>query len=488
VSQRDDSSVRDDDLEADDLGVARLPHAQGTLKSGSAFSRKQSSNVSWGEQQEGKGQDALNEASPSRPQSYRAMPRSASADGLSQPADSGQRAYVATHAPVPPASAPPTQYSPAAPRARNVGSRPIDPEANRAAFDARYSRNDPYDVDAGYDERAGRGHGHRLRRDARAAYYNTADDGEMAYRSHRWHHPVRNLLLVLLALIVVLYVVICVPIDRDIAFDDATQQSLSEELSPHIPLTPYYVLLLGSDARSEDTTSRTDTMILLRVDPLLNKYTLVSIPRDTKIELAGHGTQKINAAYTYGGASAAAKAASELLGVSISHVALINFDGIQTLVDAIGGITVTVPVDVNDPTYTGLVMSAGTYEMDGQTALLFSRVRHGFALGDFQRQADQQLVIQAIIAKIRTLPITELPAVAQSMGSLLSTTMRCYSILPLLVRMSMTTPTVYQASIPSTTQTIDGVSYVVVDSSALSQMMEVVNAGGDPSTVTSGLE
>lgn len=479
MSQRDDN-YSDSDSSDEDLGVDRVAHGQGNLKSGSTFSRGQGGVASWGSRRysrEAASQPVQTSRNPQgTPNARTAAPYNArtnnSASPRSVPLPQSRASYGSSA----------TQYRPAYSRGQGQGARPIDPDANRAAFDARYSDGGVYGSDVGYgaQQSGSRQRKKRLKRDD--SY------GENGMRPRRRHHWLRNTFIILLVAIVGLYMTICVPIDEEIAFDSSTQESLSSTLTSSIPLMPYYVLLLGSDARSDDTSSRTDTMILLRVDPLQNKYTMVSIPRDTEVEISGYGTQKINAAYTYGGASGAASAASELLGVNISQVALIHFDGIETLVDAIGGITVDVPVDVNDPDYTGLVMSAGTYEMDGETALLFSRVRHGFALGDFQRQADQQLVIQAIIAKIRTLPITELSAVAQTMGSLLSTTMHCYDILPLLIRMSITSPTIYQASIPSTTATINGVSYVVADESALSEMMSVVDAGGDPSTVTSGLE
>jgi anionic cell wall polymer biosynthesis LytR-Cps2A-Psr (LCP) family protein len=143
-------------------------------------------------------------------------------------------------------------------------------------------------------------------------------------------------------------------------------------------------------------------------------------------------------------------------------------------------------VDINDPNYTGLVMSAGTYTMDGKTALLFSRVRHGFANGDYQRQQDQRILIEAIMKKALSNPLT-LPTVGKAMGGLLSTTMRCYNIIPLLARLAVGTPTIYSASIPSTTQTIGGVSYVVANTQELATMMQVVESGGDPSTVANGL-
>lgn len=109
----------------------------------------------------------------------------------------------------------------------------------------------------------------------------------------------------------------------------------------------FYMLVLGSDARVNDATSRSDVMILLRVDPTKGKITMVSIPRDTKVEIEGHGTQKINAAYAFGGAAGAVTAVSQFAGVPISHYAEVHFDELEQLVDDLGGVWVDVPVSNN---------------------------------------------------------------------------------------------------------------------------------------------
>ena len=287
-----------------------------------------------------------------------------------------------------------------------------------------------------------------------------------------------------IAAIVALYLVVCSPIDRAIAFKGSESDGLSRELSFHIPGRPYYVLALGSDAREGDEISRTDTMILVRVDTLGGKLTMLSIPRDTMVEIEGYGTQKINAAYAFGGVTGAVKAVKQLCDVPISHVAIVKFDGVEGLVDYLGGVTVDVPVPVYDPEYTGLIMDAGPQEMDGHTALLFSRVRHGFDLGDYQRQKDQRILIEAIMGKTLSLSPLKMPGVVGHMDGLVSTSMRMYSLMPLMLRLKIGGgATIYQATVPSTTAMVDGVSYVIADEEALSRMMEVIESGGDPATV-----
>ena len=295
--------------------------------------------------------------------------------------------------------------------------------------------------------------------------------------------PLVSLFLVIAA-IVAFYLIVFGPIDRAIAFKGSEADGVSHELSFHIPGSPYYVLALGSDAREGDEISRTDTMILARIDMFAGKITMLSIPRDTMVEIEGYGTQKINAAYAFGGVAGAVKAVKQLCDVPISQVAIVRFDGVESLVDYLGGVTVDVPVPVYDPEYTGLIMDAGPQEMDGHTALLFSRVRHGFDMGDYQRQKDQRILIEALMHKTLSLSPFKLPGVVSHMGGLVSTSMRMYSIMPLMLRLKIGGGAkIYQATVPSTTAMVDGVSYVIADEEGLARMMDVIERGEDPATV-----
>ena len=110
----------------------------------------------------------------------------------------------------------------------------------------------------------------------------------------------------------------------------------------------FYMLLMGTDksaAREQSTqyagdTFRSDSMILTRVDPQNKKVTMVSMHRDTEIEIEGYGLQKLNASYAIGGPALAIKTVSQMAGVPISHYAEINFDGFEEVVDALGGVEV----------------------------------------------------------------------------------------------------------------------------------------------------
>lgn len=240
---------------------------------------------------------------------------------------------------------------------------------------------------------------------------------------------------------------------------------------------PFYIMLIGSDRRENDKSmgARSDTNIVARVDPQTNTVTLISIPRDTKISLSGYGTQKFNAAYSYNGTAGAIKAASNLLKVDISHYAEINFESMVELIDALGGVEVNVPADIND----GAVLKKGLQTLSGEAALGFARSR-AYADGDITRTSNQRLLIEALINKILSLPADKLPGTVLSIADCVSTDLSTTEILDLALQFAdVDNLTIYSCMVPSY---IDG-QYLVVSQSALNGMMDIIEASGDPSTL-----
>ncbi|MEE1618946.1 LCP family protein [Brachybacterium sp. J144] len=163
-------------------------------------------------------------------------------------------------------------------------------------------------------------------------------------------------------------------------------------------------LLLGSDKRSEEdaasegvTGQRSDVMMLVHVSDDNETVYVISFPRDLYVEIPGHGTNRINAALAFGGLSLAVTTVENYTGVPIDHVALIDFDGIQGLVDTLGGIDVAVPENFSAG---GFEFTEGTQTMNGEQALVFVRERKQFSDGDFQRNRNQQAVLKGIATKL----------------------------------------------------------------------------------------
>ena len=186
-------------------------------------------------------------------------------------------------------------------------------------------------------------------------------------------------------------------------------------LSPHRRLVPAInVLLLGTDARADDPEPpRTDTMILMTLDPQRQTAGILSFPRDLWVPIPGFGfSTKLNTAYTIGetreypggGAQLAKDSISSFVGQPVQYYLRVNFHGFVELVDLIGGIDVVVPQTIHDekyPTadygYQTFHLDAGKQHLDGQTALQFVRTRN--TDDDYSRARRQQLVIRAMADK-----------------------------------------------------------------------------------------
>lgn len=270
-------------------------------------------------------------------------------------------------------------------------------------------------------------------------------------------------------------------------------ESISEQLVSSSFNEPFYMMLIGSDKREDDEEmgARSDTNIVVRIDPTSNQATLVSIPRDTMIDIDGYGTNKFNAAYNYGGAAAAIREASQLTGVEISHYAEVNFDELVSLVDAVGGVDVVVDELIDDPdadnSWSGsdsVIIEPGEQHLNGTQALVFARSR-AYVDGDFTRTSNQRKLIEALANKVLALPVTELPGVIQAAAKCVTTDMKVADIISLAQQFQGSgSLTMYSAMVPSITGYVGDTSYVFADEDALKEMMQIVDSGGDPSGIT----
>ena len=159
---------------------------------------------------------------------------------------------------------------------------------------------------------------------------------------------------------------------------------------------PLNFLLLGSDSRGDDR-GRSDVMMLVHSDPNREKLYLISLPRDLWVPIPGHGTNKINAAYSFGGAPLAVQTVENLLDIQIDNVALTDFEGFFKLIDDLGGVTVFNEIASQNE---GVDFPRGDLTLSGRTALLYVRERYDLPRGDLDRAERQRLVISAIVHKL----------------------------------------------------------------------------------------
>lgn len=166
---------------------------------------------------------------------------------------------------------------------------------------------------------------------------------------------------------------------------------------------PFSILLLGVDERRSDS-GRSDTMIVLSVNPQTKNTLMVSIPRDTYTQIVGKNIKdKINHAYAFGGIEMSMDSVEKLLNIPIDYVAKVNMEGFEQVINTIGGVQVQNTIAFQEGDYT---FKKGEITLDGQAALAYVRMRKEDPQGDFGRQIRQKQVIQAIIEEgtsLRTL-------------------------------------------------------------------------------------
>ncbi len=244
-------------------------------------------------------------------------------------------------------------------------------------------------------------------------------------------------------------------------------------------IDPYWVLILGSDSRSQKTDrARSDVLMMARIDPNTPRVTLVSIPRDTKVNIKGYGVNKINAAYALGGASLAVKTVESYAGIKISHYVEIYFSGLEDLVDKLGGVTVNVPEYVK---YSDVELKPGKQSLTGHQALIFARCRKTYTQGDFTRTQCQRILVSALVKKVLAQDATNLPSVVTSAAKCFKTDMALEDLIALAQRMQgLTSKNIYSGMAPSTTGMVDGVSYTFTYINQWKVIMQKAKQGKKP--------
>jgi LCP family protein required for cell wall assembly len=172
-------------------------------------------------------------------------------------------------------------------------------------------------------------------------------------------------------------------------------------------------LITGSDSRQGLTRKearqlaagqgigghRSDTIMVLHIPSNGLPAVLVSIPRDSYVDIPGFGMNKINAAFDFGGPKLLAKTVQNATGLEINHYMGIGFGGLVSVVNAVGGVRMCIPSNLTDPA-SGLHLKKGCQNLDGAQALGFVRTRHLFATQDLQREQDQRVFIKALLTKM----------------------------------------------------------------------------------------
>lgn len=236
-------------------------------------------------------------------------------------------------------------------------------------------------------------------------------------------------------------------------------------------------LLLGTDTGDLGRTEkgRTDTMMVMVVNPASKTTTMVSLQRDTRIQIDGVDA-KLNAAYALGDAKQAVDEVDQLLDIKLDGYLLVNMKGMEQLVDAVGGVTVKSPLTFS---YEGYSFTENQEaNLNGKSALPFTRMRYDDPRGDYGRQVRQQLVIEAVMNKLKTDPTSALnndflDAVSGNVRSNISLT----SLRNLASKYRDSAQTINRDQMTGTGSMIGGVSYQEISSNEIQRVHnEIENA------------
>jgi polyisoprenyl-teichoic acid--peptidoglycan teichoic acid transferase len=223
---------------------------------------------------------------------------------------------------------------------------------------------------------------------------------------------------------------------------------------------PFSVLLLGVDQRKGDK-GRSDTMIVLSINPKLNSVKMLSIPRDTRTEIIGKGTEdKINHAYAFGNEEMAMNTVENFLDIPIDYFVKVNMEGFKDIVDAVGGITVDNDLDFSQGGYN---FPKGQVTLDGKKALAFTRMRHEDPRGDFGRQLRQREIIQGVLSEGASLSsLTKYQTIFAALGNNVRTNLTFDQMMDIQKNYRSAAGNVEQMTVKGSGTKINGIYYYIV--------------------------
>ncbi|MFB7641135.1 LCP family glycopolymer transferase [Peribacillus butanolivorans] len=223
---------------------------------------------------------------------------------------------------------------------------------------------------------------------------------------------------------------------------------------------PFSLLILGVDERKNDK-GRSDTMIVMTINPRQESIELLSLPRDTRTEIIGKGTNdKMNHAYAYGGVNMSINTVEAYLDIPIDYYVKMNMEGFQDIVNAVGGVTVDNDMDL---AYKGYSFKKGTIDLDGKEALIYSRIRKEDPRGDYGRQMRQRQVIQAVMKKGSSLStLTNYDDIFEALGKNVETNLSFNEMLSIQKNYKSSLKKVEQYTLEGENKKVDGVWYNIV--------------------------
>lgn len=249
---------------------------------------------------------------------------------------------------------------------------------------------------------------------------------------------------------------------------------------------PYYVLIVGEHYRSGTAYAGPDALILARIDEAAKAVTLVSIPVNLQVVLRDGDIHKIADSQLMGGDSYLISAVSSFADVPISHIVKADDAGLAKLVDGLGGVTVQVPEEVDDPSVSDIFIDKGTQTLDGEAALAFTRASN-YEQGDEVRMANQRELCIALAASAFAHEGMGMVSLLDSVSDAISTDYSSFDALSVSdVLRGFEASQVYSVQVPGYVPISQsgGTSYFVHYDDDWANMMTAVDAGIDPTPAT----
>lgn len=253
-------------------------------------------------------------------------------------------------------------------------------------------------------------------------------------------------------------------------------------LMPKAELKGVNILAIGIDETRY--VQRSDTILVFHLDPVLKRIGVISIPRDTRVNVKDHGITKINHAYAFGGASLLKETVSSLLNVPIQYYVQVNLSGVSKIVDELGGVTIDVEKELlYRDMAAGLFIDVkkGEQVLNGDKVMQFLRYRHD-SEGDIGRIRRQQQFMQSLAQKIiDSTGVVELPIMIRKLNKLVETDLKSSELISFTVQFAeaFRSGTVEKGTLPGDITMIDGISYWKPNIVKADQMIEYLVHGFD---------
>ena len=263
--------------------------------------------------------------------------------------------------------------------------------------------------------------------------------------------------------------------EAEFAMDPEEAAEVAEVTEVPMSGEPMSILLVGTDERAEGEQARADSIIFLYTNPDHDRSYMISVQRDTRVNIPGRGMDKVNHAYAYGAAPLLVETISELFAIEVNYVMKVDFESLEQVVDALGGVKFETDRTCMDWELDTEVRK-GDLLRPGREALAIVRCRRAYADGDFSRMANQQAMIGAIAAKMASQP-TSLPKVAKIIAEHGSTNMKLGAMIGTGRAVLATRDNIEKGKIPTRGTKISGVYYGVYDQDELDDIVDAMRNG-----------